>query len=158
MMLDRDGVGAFDFLRGRWNVRHRRLRDRLRGCTEWDEFDGTTVSRPLLDGRGNEDEYRTSHWPDFVGMAFRFFNPATRQWSIYWVDSRRGVLEPPVVGGFRDGTGVFEGDDTLDGRPIRVRYTWSRVTGPSPRWEQAFSADRGATWETNWVMEFTRDI
>jgi hypothetical protein len=26
----------------------------------------------------------------------------------------------------------------------------------SPRWEQAFSADGGANWETNWIMNFTR--
>jgi hypothetical protein len=26
----------------------------------------------------------------------------------------------------------------------------------SPRWEQAFSPDGGTTWETNWVMDFTR--
>jgi hypothetical protein len=25
------------------------------------------------------------------------------------------------------------------------------------RWEQAFSADGGKTWETNWIMQFTRD-
>ena len=28
--------------------------------------------------------------------------------------------------------------------------------GTAARWEQAFSADGGATWEVNWVMEFTR--
>ena len=46
------------------------------------------------------------------------------------------------------------GDDTFAGRPIRVRFTWSGVTTRTPRWEQAFSADGGETWETNWVMEF----
>ena len=40
------------------------------------------------------------------------------------------------------------------GRPILVRFTWSGVTTPTPRWEQAFSDDGGRGWETNWVMEF----
>ena len=31
------------------------------------------------------------------------------------------------------------------------------MTTPTPRWEQAFSADGGKTWETNWVMEMTRN-
>jgi hypothetical protein len=31
------------------------------------------------------------------------------------------------------------------------------VDTPAPRWEQAFSADGGETWETNWVMEFAQD-
>jgi hypothetical protein len=90
-------------------------------------------------------------------MSFRFFDPTTRQWSIYWADSRRpGLLDPPVVGSFTGDTGVFEGDDTFKGKPIRVRFTWSRVATPSPRWEQAFSDDGGETWETNWVNDFTR--
>jgi hypothetical protein len=29
-------------------------------------------------------------------------------------------------------------------------------TPDSCRWEQAYSADGGKTWETNWIMEFTR--
>jgi hypothetical protein len=90
-------------------------------------------------------------------MSFRFFDSETQQWSIYWADSRRcGTLDPPVVGSFSGDTGVFEGPDTLEGRPIRVRYTWSRVSTGSPRWEQAFSDDDGETWETNFVSEFTR--
>ena len=30
------------------------------------------------------------------------------------------------------------------------------LTPRSMRWEQAFSADGGRTWETNYVMEHTR--
>ena len=60
-----------------------------------------------------------------------------------------------MIGGFDGDTGIFEGEDTFEGRPIRVRFTWSRVDTPTPRWEQAFSDDGGRTWETNWVMEFT---
>jgi hypothetical protein len=52
--------------------------------------------------------------------------------------------------------GTFVADDTLDGRPIRVRFVWSRITARSAQWEQAFSADGGASWEINWVMQFER--
>jgi hypothetical protein len=161
----------FDFWIGSWNVRNRRLRERLVGSEDWEEFDAKVVARPLLDGFGNEDEFRVesgvgarlkpgtdavSH-RGFVGMAFRFFDPDRRRWSIYWADSRRpGVLDPPVFGGFSGDVGVFEGDDTHDGTPVRVRFTWTGVAGPTPRWEQAFSTDGGTTWETNWVMDFTR--
>ena len=31
------------------------------------------------------------------------------------------------------------------------------VTAPdAPRWEQASSVDGGKTWETNWIVNFTR--
>jgi hypothetical protein len=145
----------FDFLLGRWQVTNRRLRDRLSGSEQWEQFEASSVARPLLGGLGNEDEFRTDHDGGMIGMSFRFFDPVTKVWSIYWADSRRcGVLDPPVFGSFADGIGVFEGDDTLAGRPILVRFTWSRVQTATPRWEQAFSTDGGATWETNWVMDF----
>jgi hypothetical protein len=147
----------FDFWMGRWNVRNRRLVRRLAGSDEWEEFESTSNAWPILDGMGNQDDFHTDFEGGFAGMSLRFFDPKTRQWSIYWADSRRsGLLDPPVVGGFEGSVGVFEGDDTFEGRPIRVRFTWSRVDTPNPRWEQAFSEDGGETWETNWIADFTR--
>jgi hypothetical protein len=66
------------------------------------------------------------------------------------------TIEPPVRGGFANGVGIFQGEDTLRGQPIIVRFMWSEITANSARWEQAFSPDAGATWEVNWVMHFTR--
>ena len=145
----------FDFLLGSWNVANRMLRRRLASSDDWEEFAATAVVRPILDGLGNEDVFRTEHDGGFVGMSFRFFDPEKRRWSIYWADSRRpGELDPPVVGCFEGDLGVFHGEDVHRGRPVLVRFTWSRVTTESPRWEQAFSDDGGRTWETNWVMDF----
>ena len=147
----------FDFLMGSWHVHNRVLRKRLTGDLEWEEWEATSVARPLLDGLGNEDEFRGDYGDGFVAMSFRFFDPETRLWSIYWADSRRsGTLDPPVFGSFSGDRGVFEGTDTLDGRPILVRFVWSGVTTSTPLWEQSFSDDGGETWEPNWVMEFTR--
>lgn len=87
-----DGRHDFDFLFGRWKVHNRRLLERLQGSTEWAEFEATSVVRAVLGGLGNEDEYRTSYWPDFTGMSFRLFDPKTRRWAIYWADSIRGTL------------------------------------------------------------------
>jgi hypothetical protein len=147
----------FDFWPGEWHVRNRRLRARLAGSDDWEEFEATSTARLLLDGLGNEDEFRTDHAGGFIGMSFRFFDPDSKLWTIYWADSRRpGTLDPPLVGSFSGDVGVFHGDETWEGRPVRIRFVWSGVTTPTPRWEQAFSADGGETWETNWVMEFTR--
>ena len=78
-------------------------------------------------------------------------------WSIWWLDARHpGRLDPPVVGSFDNGIGNFETDDFLDNKPIKVRFRWDARAPDAPRWEQAFSGDDGATWETNWVMHFTR--
>jgi hypothetical protein len=91
-----------------------------------------------------------------VGLSLRLYDPRARAWSIYWASSRTGTLDPPVVGAFSDGIGVFEGADEWEGRPIVVRFVWSGITDTTARWEQAFSPDAGRTWETNWIMTMTR--
>ena len=49
-----DGRHDFDFFMGSWAVHHKRLRERLKGSTDWEEFDGTCVARPLPGVLGNE--------------------------------------------------------------------------------------------------------
>lgn len=147
----------WDWLIGSWTVRHHRLRARLAGSNDWDEFDGACTMVPTLNGFGNMDD----NWLDppsgaYRAMGVRAFNPETRLWSIWWFDERSHVIEPPVRGGFANGVGRFEGDDTFNGRPIRVYFQWSNITANSARWEQAFSTDGGASWEVNWWMEFRR--
>jgi len=148
----------FDFFMGIWTCRHRYLRRRLARCNDWIEFDGSCAARRILDGYGNMDEADIALPGDrYRGMSLRTYDPDRNRWSIYWRDSRRpGFLFPPVVGGFDKGIGIFYGDDEHDGRAIRVRFLWSRITPQSARWEQAFSLDEGNSWETNWTMDFTK--
>ena len=156
----------FDFLMGSWRIRNTRLVHRLAGCTDWETFDATGTAHPLPGGIGNYDDFTPAAWkPGFVGMSLRVFCPAAQRWSIYWldnttggVDAHTGLLHPPVVGGFAEGVGTFEGQDLCDGRPVRVRFEWTLAHTGAPRWQQAFSDDNGATWEVNWVMEFVRPV
>jgi len=146
----------FDFLHGSWDVRHRRLRRRLAGDTLWDEFGGTMRCRPILGGLGNFDD-NVIDLPDgpYQACTLRLFDPVSRRWSIHWVDGRNPKLDPPLSGSFADGIGTFLGDDRHEGRPILVRFLWTPGEAVA-RWEQAFSADDGANWETNWTMAFHR--
>jgi hypothetical protein len=148
----------WDFLFGRWTVRHRRLKARLVGNTEWEEFAGTSVIWPTLGGQGTVDD-NVIELPGgtYRGVGIRAYDVTAGHWSIWWLDSREpDRIFPPVRGGFRDGVGTFVGDDTLNDRPIKVRFRWSEITPASAHWEQAFSPDGGTTWELNWVMWFTR--
>lgn len=149
----------FDFLFGRWRVTHRRLDARLAGCTTWTEFAGTCACSPLLGGLGNIDD-NVLELPSgtYRAATLRSYDPASTRWSIWWLDARNPHrFDPPVVGRFHERRGRFECADTLDGRPIRVRFDWSADDPAHPTWEQAFSPDDGATWEVNWRMAFTRD-
>jgi hypothetical protein len=148
----------FDFFFGHWSVQHRRLRQRLVGCTEWDAFTGTCRTQPMLDGAANVDD----NWLDLPGGAYRAltlrsFDPTTRLWAIWWLDGRQPhQLDVPMRGSFADGVGLFLADEVIGGRAVRVRFLWSHITPQSCRWEQAFSVDGGETWEANWVMTMSR--
>ena len=61
-----------------------------------------------------------------------------------------------MVGRFENGVGTFEAEHTFEGRAISVRFLWTRPSAETCRWEQAFSADSGRNWETNWTMDFSR--
>jgi hypothetical protein len=152
-------VHDFDFYIGKWRVHHRRLKERLIGSDEWQEFEGTSEAWKILDGAGNIDD-NVLELPDatYRAISLRSFDPETQQWSIWWLDARfpKGPLDPSVVGGFSDGVGTFYAEDQHKGQPVRVRFLWSDITPTSTRWEQAFSTDDGETWEINWVMESTR--
>ena len=92
----------------------------------------------------------------YCAVTLRTYDRATGQWSIWWIDSRNpGHLDPPVLGRFENGVGTFYADDNFSGKPIRVRFLWTKLS-TAPHWEQAFSADGGKTWETNWTMDFTK--
>jgi len=151
-------VHDFDFQTGTWQVRHRRLTERLVGSDAWEAFGGTCTAWPILGGAGNvEDNVLELPTGPYRAVAVRTYDPATDRWSIWWLDGRNPAhLDPPVVGGFDGGVGTFIGEDTFDGRPILIRLRWFDITERSARWDQAFSDDGGASWEVNWEMAFSR--
>jgi hypothetical protein len=148
-------VHDFDFLFGRWTVRHRRLVTRGAGADDWDAFDGTAFTEPRMGGISNIEQHDCPA-RGWRGVALRTLDLAAGDWSIYWISDRDGRLSPPVVGRFQGDGCRLEGPDTDGGRPVVARYEWSRIGSGAPRWEQHFSYDGGATWELNWVMDFSR--
>ena len=153
------GLHDFDFLAGRWKVHHRKLKKRLANSHEWLEFEGTLYSQPLMGGYANvDDDVFDVPGAAYRGVAPRSFDPKTGLWSIWWMDSRypTAPMDPPVKGSFHDGVGTFYADDTENGRPIRIRFIWSKITPTTCHWEQAYSPDAGKTWETNWVQDLVR--
>jgi hypothetical protein len=156
---DLSGLHAFDLRVGHWITHHRRLEAQLAGSKDWKTFEGEQTWWAVIDGRGNVDDnvFRRADG-DYYGATLRAYDPKTGQWGIWWLDGRDPTsnLDPPMKGHFLKRVGTFYADDTLRGKPIRVRFIWSNITASSAHWEQAFSADAGKTWETNWVTDFTK--
>ena len=69
----------FDFVFGDWLVRHRRLTVRLAGSDVWDEFDGTSSTRPVL-GAANGYQHL---WVDATGPL------ANGQGRVTWINQGR---------------------------------------------------------------------
>jgi hypothetical protein len=154
-----DGSHDFDWILGNWHATLRRLVKPLTGSTTWVDFEGRQISRPVWGGKANLDEFIVDSPGAGVkieGTALRLYDPAGQQWRIYWANSKRGIVDPPVVGRFSNGRGEFYGMDELDGRAILVRYVWSNITPSSAHFEQSFSVDGGKTWEVNWISDVTR--
>jgi hypothetical protein len=147
----------FDFLHGESQVHHRylRVKDRRR---DWMDAEGTVTCRALMGGAANVEEH-TIQAPSgpYRAVGLRSYDAKASRWSIWWLDGRAPHdLDSPVQGRFESGVGTFYGDTTIDGRPTRVRFVWSRITATAARWEQAYSSDAGRSWDTNWVMDFRR--
>jgi hypothetical protein len=152
-----DGQHDFDFHIGTWKTHVKRLVHPLSGDTTWAEYEGTTVVRKVWGGRANLVEL-SADGPagHFEGLNLRLYNPHAHQWSLNFANSRVGTMTTPTIGEFKDGRGEFYSQETLDERAILVRFVISDITPTSVRFEQAFSADGGKTWEVNWLATDTR--
>ncbi len=148
----------FDSFLGKWQVRHRRLQQRLAGNTQWEEFDGTTHWQSILGGIANfNDSIVHRSTSTYRGMGLRAFDASTSTWTDWYLDGRTPTkVTLDGAGRFVDGVGIFLSDDTFEGRPIKVRGMFTPLTATTMQWEQAFSPDGGKTWETNYVMHHRR--
>jgi len=154
----RDGPHDFDWEIGRWTTQLRYLPEPLTGSNHWLDYRGTSDVRAVLGGRANLVELSVAGTAGKIeGVALRLYNPKAHQWTLNFASIRNGQLTAPVHGAFdANGRGLFYGQDTLDGRAVLVRFVISEVTPHSARFEQAYSADAGATWEVNWIAVDTR--
>ena len=116
---------------------------------------GLCETRKILDGLGNIDDKpaRTA------GDTYRAVTlpPTTRSaaMSIWWWTAAIRPPRPSYDRGFEISVGTFYANDNLKAaRP--GAFLWTMPATDRPRWEQAFSADDGATWK-QLDHGFTRD-
>jgi hypothetical protein len=152
-----DGQHDFDGEIGTWDTQLKRLRDPLSGKTDWLEYSGTSVVKPVIGKRANlvELDVRGSAG-HIAGVALRLYQPANGQWTLHFANLANGMMTDPMTGSFSQGTGTFYGLDSVKGRQVFVRFLVIPVSGDQWRFEQAYSADGGKTWENNWIAIDTR--
>jgi len=154
---ERDGQHDFDFEIGSWKTHLSRLDHPLSGSHTWVHYDGTTEVRRVWGGRANLVELEVSGPAGHIeALSLRLYDPAARQWSLNFANSRGGTLGVPTIGGFKDGRGEFYDQEQFGERTVLVRFVISDITADSCHFEQAFSVDGGRSWEVNWIATDTR--
>jgi len=157
---DPNGWGAYDFLIGDWKARLRKLEKPLTGSKVWLEYEGTSKTRKLANGRGNFEDFdvSTKDGKRIDGQTLRLYNPDSGEWSIYLVNAAKGQLMlPATIGKFKDGRGELYDYEVFGGRAIFVRYVWTDQGKTAAHFVQSFSIDGGRTWEDNWVLDLVRE-
>ncbi|CAH0274719.1 hypothetical protein SRABI118_03591 [Massilia sp. Bi118] len=153
----RDGQHDFDWEIGAWDTQLKRLREPLSGKSDWVEYAGTTVVKPVMGGRANLVELDVRGSAGRIpGVSLRLYQPASGQWTLHFANLANGLMTERMHGVFQDGEGSFYGQDTLNGRTILVRFLILPMDARRWRFEQAYSADGGQHWETNWIAIDTR--
>ncbi|HEY1868261.1 MAG TPA: hypothetical protein VGG70_08165 [Candidatus Cybelea sp.] len=153
----RDGSHDFDFEYGTWRTHYRLLKYRLVGDHQWYDCYGTSVVRPFWGHSGNLEDGDLKCSNRYVGgMTLRTYDARTHQWTIWWGTRKLAVAPPAQLGHYdANGVGEFYAYDSWQGKPEITRFQWTRVNG-NPHFEQAYSADGGKTWETNWTTDYER--
>jgi hypothetical protein len=147
----------FDFELGKWHTHLRRRLSPLTGSNTWTEMDGTSVVRPVLNGRGNLVELvADGAGRHLEAINLRLYHPESKQWYLHFANAANGEMTQPTIGGFRNGRGEFYDQETFNGRAVFVKFVISEITADSCRFEQSFSDDGGKTWEVNWIAVDTR--
>lgn len=153
----RDGAHDFDFNFGVWKSHISRLVHPLTGSQESIELNGTVAVRKVWDGKAWLEEMEADgpkgHWE---GMSVFLYNPHSHQWSQTFVNSAQGMFTGAMTGSFHDGRGELYSQDTVDGRAVLVRGTWSNIAADSHRYQEAYSTDGGKTWQTVFTADLTR--
>lgn len=101
-----DGQHDFDFNFGVWRTHIGRVLDPFDPASRSIELSGTVRVRKVWNGRAQLEEIEADgpqeHWQ---GMTLFLYNPAARQWSQSFSNSRMGALSAPLIGAFHEGRG-----------------------------------------------------
>jgi hypothetical protein len=155
---ERDGQHDFDFNIGVWHTQIKRVLDPLSGSTKSVELNGTVTVRKVWGGRAQLEEIETDgpngHWE---GLTLFLYSPQSHQWSQAFINSKVGMLSPPLIGAFKDGRGELFSQDTVNGRSILIRGVWSDITSDSHHFEESYSDDGGKTWKAAFIADLTRE-
>jgi hypothetical protein len=153
----RDGSHDFDFSRGNWTTDVTIIKDPFNKPNEQVHLRGTKVARPVWGGKAWLEEIAAdgpdSHWQ---AANLFLYDPVARQWSENYVDSSIGRMESPSIGGYRDGKLEFYSLESVGGRSMLIKGTWTITSPDLHSYEVARSDDGGRSWHASFIARVSR--
>lgn len=136
-------ASQFDFWVGDWQL-------------AWgDTLGGTNHVTKPLGGCVIQEQFSSNGTAGLKGMSFSVYDPKAHQWQQTWVDNSGGYMV--FTGGFADGKMTLSRKwTTRDGKPVIQRMVYSDITSDTFVWDWQASTDDGATWKTNWHIQYRR--
>ncbi len=140
----------FDFWLGTWDLR-------------WKNADGTggngrnRIER-ALDGCVIVENFESfqpeAGAPALRGLSVSTWDPRAAQWKQTWVDNTGAYLD--FVGGWRDGRMVLARNEEHNGKRSMQRMVFRDIGADTLVWDWQSSTDSGATFTTQWQIEYRR--
>lgn len=144
----------FDFWIGEWSVQNRHFRN-----GQWVDTDVTRARiTPVCGKRAILEEWTgVLHGAFMNGFSLRAYDPGREDWALLlsWTTDGNSTFGR-LRGRFRHGRGEFFSSWTDSQGPVTQRYSFSDGLPNTVRWDSAMTRDGGASWATDWIMEFSR--
>ena len=115
---------------------------------------GTNRITRILDGCVILEQFDGNPGTKLAGHSVSTFDRASKRWKQAWVDNTGAYLD--FTGGIEDGRMVFAREAERDGKKFRQRMVFDEVRADGLKWRWQRSDDGGASWQTQWEIDYRR--
>ena len=135
----------FDFWVGAWEL------------TWNDTSKGTNSITKIMDGCTLHENFFDPVL-NYKGESWSVYNPIKGMWQQTWVDNSGAYIA--LTGKFENGemTLSTQPQKLADGKEQIARMVFYKITPKTFDWRWESTTDNGATWKTNWLIHYKRNM
>ena len=108
----------------------------------------------ILGGCAILEEFTGAPGIALEGRSVSVYDPEAKRWKQTWVDNEGSYLD--FIGGVRDGRMVLQREAERGGRRFLQRMVFQDIRPDALKWLWQRSADGGASWTTQWEIDYRR--
>ena len=108
----------------------------------------------ILDGCALLEEFSGPPGTPLQGRSHSTYDRGAGRWKQTWVDNTGSYLD--FSGGMADGRMVLAREAERQGKKFHQRMVWQDIRADSLKWLWQRSDDGGASWATQWEIDYRR--